>query len=105
MTGHKLSQEARTRIETMVQTNDGFEIAEVDLKLRGPGDVMGTQQSGVLNLRIADIVRDGSILKTARHEAFSLLGEDPGLNLDAHKQIRMTLEAMARYRNIWNYIA
>jgi ATP-dependent DNA helicase RecG len=105
MTGHKLSQEARTRIETMVQTNDGFEIAEVDLKLRGPGDIMGTQQSGVLNLRIADIVRDGSILKTARHEAFSLLREDPGLNLDAHKQIRMTLEAMARYRNIWNYIA
>ena len=58
MTGHKLSQDSKTRLETMVRTNDGFEIAEVDLKLRGPGDIMGTQQSGVLNLRIADIVQN-----------------------------------------------
>ena len=62
MTSHQLSADSRTRMETMVRTNDGFEIAEVDLKLRGPGDLMGTQQSGVLNLRIADIVRDKDIL-------------------------------------------
>ncbi|MEL6305797.1 MAG: ATP-dependent DNA helicase RecG, partial [Bacteroidota bacterium] len=64
MTGHKLSEDAKTRLETMVRTNDGFEIAEVDLKLRGPGDLMGTQQSGMLNLKIADIVKDNQILKT-----------------------------------------
>ncbi|MFT4802609.1 MAG: ATP-dependent DNA helicase RecG, partial [Flavobacteriaceae bacterium] len=62
MTSHKLSENARTRLETMVKTSDGFEIAEVDLKLRGPGDIMGTQQSGVLNLRIADIIKDHEIL-------------------------------------------
>jgi len=61
MTSHKLSNDAKTRIATMVDTTDGFEIAEVDLKLRGPGNLMGTQQSGVLNLKIADIVKDGSI--------------------------------------------
>ncbi|MGI9552393.1 MAG: ATP-dependent DNA helicase RecG [Aurantibacter sp.] len=61
MTGHKLSSEAKTRLETMVGTNDGFEIAEVDLRLRGPGDLMGTQQSGLLNLKIADIVKDKNI--------------------------------------------
>jgi len=73
MTSHKLSTEAKTRLETMVATNDGFEIAEVDLKLRGPGDIMGTQQSGVLNLKIADIVKDNDILKTARYHAIQLL--------------------------------
>jgi ATP-dependent DNA helicase RecG len=62
MSGFKLSTEAKIRLETMVRTNDGFEIAEVDLKLRGPGDLMGTQQSGVFNLQIADLVRDRDIL-------------------------------------------
>ena len=57
MTGFKLSEDSKTRMETMVRTNDGFEIAEVDLKLRGPGDIMGTQQSGILNLQIADLVK------------------------------------------------
>jgi ATP-dependent DNA helicase RecG len=62
LTSHKLSSDSKTRMQTMVSTNDGFEIAEVDLKLRGPGNLMGTQQSGVLNLQIADIVRDRDIL-------------------------------------------
>src|SRR5699024_3181485 len=79
MTGHKLSAEAKTRLETMVRTDDGFEIAEVDLKLRGPGDIMGTQQSGVLNLRIADIVKDSEILALARSYAFEILKKDPNL--------------------------
>jgi ATP-dependent DNA helicase RecG len=73
MTSHKLSSDSKTRMQTMVNTNDGFEIAEVDLKLRGPGNLMGTQQSGVLNLQIADIVRDRDILALAResHKNFT----------------------------------
>jgi ATP-dependent DNA helicase RecG len=72
MTSHKLSSDSKTRMQTMVNTNDGFEIAEVDLKLRGPGNLMGTQQSGVLNLQIADIVRDRDILFSQRksHKKF-----------------------------------
>ncbi len=73
MTSFKLSENARTRLETMVKTSDGFEIAEVDLRLRGPGDLMGTQQSGVLNLRIADIIKDHEILKLARSFARQIL--------------------------------
>src|SRR5690554_1120574 len=69
MTSHKLSNDSKIRMETMVRTNDGFEISEVDLKLRGPGDIMGKQQSGVLNLQIADLVKDKDILQLARHHA------------------------------------
>jgi ATP-dependent DNA helicase RecG len=78
MTSHKLSSDSKTRMETMVSTNDGFEIAEVDLKLRGPGNLMGTQ-SGVLNLQIADIVRDRDILALARNHAIKILKEDAPL--------------------------
>ncbi len=80
MTSHKLSTDSKTRMETMVGTNDGFEIAEVDLKLRGPGDLMGTQQSGVLNLQIADIVKDREILSLARNYAMKILKEDSALS-------------------------
>ncbi|MCB0535862.1 MAG: ATP-dependent DNA helicase RecG, partial [Saprospiraceae bacterium] len=90
MTGHKLSADAKTRLETMVRTNDGFEIAEVDLKLRGPGDLMGTQQSGVLNLRIADIVKDSEILKIARSYATQILKADPNLASDDNIPIKNT---------------
>ncbi|KAA3622871.1 MAG: ATP-dependent DNA helicase RecG [Flavobacterium sp.] len=105
MTGHKLTHDARTRLETMVRTNDGFEIAEMDLKLRGPGDLMGTQQSGVLNLRIADIVKDGEILKIARSYAFQTLKEDPKLERPDNAPIKNTYSQLAKYRNIWNYIS
>ena len=67
------------RLKTMVDTTDGFKIAEVDLKLRGPGNLMGTQQSGVLNLKIADILKDSKILVTARNTAITLLQEDQNL--------------------------
>ncbi len=77
MTSHKLSADSKTRLQTMVRTSDGFEIAEVDLRLRGPGDIMGTQQSGVLNLKIADIIKDKDILQSARVYAKKLLKEDP----------------------------
>ncbi len=105
LTGLKLSADARTRIETMTSTQDGFEIAEVDLKLRGPGDLMGTQQSGLLNLKIADIVRDNEILKTARFYALRILQEDPDLVLEKNAPIRQTYAELLRHKNIWNYIS
>lgn len=105
MTSHKLSSEAKTRLETMVRTNDGFEIAEVDLKLRGPGDLMGTQQSGILNLKIADIVKDNDILKTARHYAIQTLKNDPNLEHPNNLVVRHTYAQLARHKNIWTYIS
>jgi len=105
MTSFKLSSDSKTRLETMVHTNDGFEIAEVDLKLRGPGDIMGTQQSGVLNLKIADIIKDNDILKTARHYAIQVLKEDPELKKDGNKAIHYTYTQLAKHKNIWNYIS
>ena len=105
MTSHKLSSEAKTRLETMVRTNDGFEIAEVDLKLRGPGDLMGTQQSGILNLKIADIVKDNDILKTARHFAIQLLKEDLTLEKSDNLVIKYTYAQLIKHKNIWNYIS
>ncbi len=105
MTGHKLSSEAKTRLHTMVQTNDGFEIAEVDLRLRGPGDLMGTQQSGILNLKIADIIRDNDILKTARYYALQLLKNDPGLERPDNLVIRHTYAQLIKHKNIWTYIS
>ncbi|MDX1326229.1 MAG: ATP-dependent DNA helicase RecG [Arenibacter sp.] len=103
MTGHKLSADSKTRLETMVRTADGFEIAEVDLKLRGPGDLMGTQQSGVLNLKIADIVKDNEILKIARSYAQALLKEDA--HLERHQVIRQAYAQIVKHKNIWNYIS
>lgn len=103
MTGHKLSSDSKTRLETMVRTADGFEIAEVDLKLRGPGDLMGTQQSGVLNLKISDIVKDNDILKTARYYALQLLKED--MLLEKHPLIREAYAQIVKHKNIWNYIS
>jgi ATP-dependent DNA helicase RecG len=105
MTSHKLSSDSKTRLETMTATNDVFEIAEVDLKLRGPGDIMGTQQSGVLNLKIADIIKDNQILKLARSHAMRILKEDPTLALDKNKVIRFTYSQVAKHKNIWNYIS
>ncbi len=105
MTSHKLSNDSKTRMETMCRTNDGFEIAEVDLKLRGPGDLMGTQQSGVLNLQIADLVRDRDILQIARHEAIKLLKKDAPMNLPEHQAMRAVFIEMSKKKNIWNYIS
>lgn len=105
MTGHKLSADSKTRMETMVRTNDGFEIAEVDLKLRGPGDLMGTQQSGVLNLQIADIVRDRNILILAREQAIKLLKADPAMARPEHSKLREAYIELTRKKNIWNHIS
>lgn len=91
MTGNKLSAEAKSRIETMVRTNDGFEIAETDLKLRGPGDLLGTQQSGVLDLHIADLAKDQLILQEARICAQAILTEDPDLGLQKNSSLNAYL--------------
>ena len=79
MTGYKLGADSKIRIDTMVKTNNGFEIAETDLKLRGPGDLLGTQQSGVLDLLIADLGKDGKLLQRAREKAIEVLEDDPEL--------------------------
>ena len=105
MSAEKLTSDAQVRLETMVRTNDGFEIAEVDLKLRGPGDLMGTQQSGILSLKIADIVKDNDILKTARFMAQRVLKEDPDLNQPSNAPIKTTLHKQMQTRQIWNYIS
>lgn len=105
MTSHKLSSDSKIRMETMVSTNDGFEIAEVDLKLRGPGDLMGTQQSGVLNLQIADIVKDKDILLLARNYAIQLLREDASMHKPEHATLRAVFIEMTKKKNIWNYIS
>ena len=105
MTSHKLSNDSKTRIETMCTTNDGFEIAEVDLKLRGPGDLMGKQQSGVLNLQIADLVKDKEILQCARHEAIVLLKNDAGLQKPEHSETRKVFLELSAKKSIWNYIS
>ena len=105
MTSFKLSEDSKTRIETMVRTNDGFEISEVDLKLRGPGDIMGKQQSGVLNLQIADIVKDKDILQLARHHAIKLLKADAPMEKPEHKRLREVFIEISKKKTIWNYIS
>jgi len=92
MTGSKISKEARERIGCMVATTDGFEIAEKDLELRGPGDLMGTQQSGLLELKVADLTTDGELLKKARAMAEIIVSDDPELTLATHSR-------MARHLN------
>lgn len=105
MTSHKLSNDSKIRMETMVRTNDGFEISEVDLKLRGPGDIMGKQQSGVLNLQIADLVKDKDILQLARHHAIKLLKEDAPMEQPEHAKLREAFIEISKKKTIWNYIS
>lgn len=104
MTGAKLSSESRTRMETMVRTNDGFEISEVDLKLRGPGDIEGTQQSGVTDLKLADLARDGQILQMARQSALMILEEDAELSLHKNEIMAQRLIKMHQHKKDWSKI-
>jgi ATP-dependent DNA helicase RecG len=105
MTGYKLSNESKTRLETMVATTDGFQIAEVDLKLRGPGDLMGTRQSGLTNLKIADIVKDNQILATARAAAQQVLANDPSLSQSQHQNIKDVMTFLQSKKGFWKYIS
>jgi ATP-dependent DNA helicase RecG len=105
MTGHKLSDDTKLRMETMVRTTDGFEIAEVDLRLRGPGDLAGTAQSGVLQLRIADMVKDQQIMAAARNIANEWLTEDPNLSSESSTPIREELFRLKRKKSDWSGIS
>ncbi len=96
MTGEKLSNDGRTRIRTMCRTNDGFEIAEVDLELRGPGDIMGTQQSGELQLHVADLIRDRELMQTARYLASEMVDDDPDLSKPEHQLLADGLKRLNR---------
>ncbi len=105
MSGFKLSKDARTRLETMVRTNNGFEIADIDLKLRGPGDLMGTQQSGVLDLLIADLAKDGRILSESRAAAQALLTDDSNLEHPENGNIRRHIESLPATAVNWSRIS
>ncbi|AOW19619.1 ATP-dependent DNA helicase RecG [Urechidicola croceus] len=105
MTSHKLSADAKVRLETMVKTTDGFEVADVDLKLRGPGNIMGKQQSGVLNLKIADITKDSDILKLARELAFETLKKDPSLKTQENTNINRAYRGIHKKTGIWSNIS
>ncbi len=106
MSSYKLSNESRKRLETMVRTNDGFEIAEVDMKLRGPGDLEGTQQSGMgFDLKIANLGKDGEILQLARNVATDILDEDPALRKEENKTLLQNLLSNKETSFDWSSIS
>ncbi|MFD2248607.1 ATP-dependent DNA helicase RecG [Pontibacter ruber] len=105
MTGYKLSKDSKTRLETMVRTNNGFEIADIDLKLRGPGDLMGTQQSGVLDLLIADLSKDAPILQEARAAAQRVLEADAQLEKPENQNIRRHIQSLSANTINWSRIS
>jgi ATP-dependent DNA helicase RecG len=105
MTGNKLSANAKVRMETMVRTNDGFEISETDLKLRGPGDIMGTQQSGILNLKLADLAKDGQLVTLAREKARELIEKDPKFKDEQHQKIAQQLRTILTSKPNWSRIS
>lgn len=105
MSSYKLSAESRERIQTMVRTNNGFEIAEADLRLRGPGNLEGTQQSGILNFRLADLAKDQRILQTAREIAARILDQDPKLERPIHARLKKYLEIHGKQMKAWSRIS
>lgn len=105
MTGVKVSSDSKTRLETMVRTTDGFEIAEVDLKLRGPGDLSGTQQSGALDLKIADLAKDQIMLSAARELALEIIDEDPELSMPKNQIIALQLQKIKEKKTDWSKIS
>lgn len=105
MSSHKLSREARLRIDTMVRTNDGFEIAEVDLKLRGPGNIEGTQQSGLVDLKLTNIAQDQEIIELARNAAQYFIALDPDLQLPEHAELLAYLRQNSKSKSNWSRIS
>lgn len=105
MTSYKLGKDSKLRMDTMVRTNDGFEIAEVDLKLRGPGDLEGTQQSGLIGLRLADITKDGAILQHARGVAAEILDDDPSLEKPIHAALLNEMKREQKSSVNWGRIS
>ena len=92
MTMYPISDDGRRRLDAMIETTDGFIIAERDLEIRGPGEFFGTKQSGLPDLNVANLVRDVKMLECAREEAFALIHRDPGLTLPQHRLIKRALE-------------
>lgn len=105
MTTHKLSADGKTRIKTMVDTNDGFKIAEVDLQLRGPGNMEGTQQSGNVDLKIANLATDGPIIEEARKAAIALLEEDATLGKPENAALKYYLQHQKGSNSVWRNIS
>jgi ATP-dependent DNA helicase RecG len=106
MSSEKLSKEAATRIEVMIRTTDGFEIAETDLQLRGPGDLEGTQQSGIpFDLKIADLGKDGQIIEHVRNIATEILSLDPGLETEQNSILKKELRLLFSKSQVWSYIS
>ncbi|MES2387177.1 MAG: ATP-dependent DNA helicase RecG [Bacteroidota bacterium] len=105
MTGDKLGNDSRTRISTMCATNDGFEIADVDLKLRGPGDLSGTRQSGITELQIADLSKDGAIVQASHKEALQILAADPYFEQPENAPIRMHIDSLHNRQTNWSRIS
>lgn len=106
VTNHKLTQETRKRIDIMCQTNDGFQIAEADLKLRGPGDLEGTQQSGIaFDLKIADIARDGQLIQLARDEAQKIINDDPDCEKSQYSMLWNRLNELRKSNVNWAAIS
>ena len=105
MTGNKTTDDSKIRIDTMVKSSDGFVIAEKDLELRGPGDIMGTQQSGVIPLKIANIVEDKATISLIRNYIKELLISDKDLKKDENKIILETYQHLNKNNNIWDYIS
>ena len=104
MSGNKLSNQSKMRLKTMTQTNNGFLIAEKDLEIRGPGDIMGTQQSGVIDLKIADLVSDQKILIYARKIAKQILEDDKNLTKDKNNNLLNTYNHIVKNKDLWSYI-
>ena len=106
VTGYKLAEDTRKRLEIMVRTNDGFEIAEADLKLRGPGDLEGTQQSGIaFDLKIADIARDGQLLQYVREVAQTIVDKDPNASLPENEILWRQLKSLRKTNVNWAAIS
>ena len=105
ITDYQLSKEAKLRISTMCETNDGFEIAEVDMRLRGPGDMLGTRQSGDLDLKVASLVHDGHWLKIARDDASQIIAEDHELQKEEHQGIKKYYNQGAGKKSKWGLIS
>ena len=106
MTGNKLSSDGKLRMKTMVGTNDGFQVAEVDLRLRGPGDLQGTQQSGTpINLKLTNLAKDGEIIEIARKAAQAILAEDPDLKNPENNRLLKFLKEQRKGKTNWSKIS
>ena len=105
MSGNKTTNDSKNRINTMVKSNDGFEIAEKDLEIRGPGNLMGTQQSGVIPLKIANLVSDKNMISTIRDYVIKILASDQNLTKKENSIILNTYKHLNKNNDIWNYIS